>query len=211
MNSVHIIENNKDILLVCFGGFYLAIGDKIVARPFEFLNFFRNKFENIDKHFYNDTKQNCYHSGIEGISNNIDETVDYLKTYTTKYKKVIFMGNCAGSHAAILYGSLLNVTHVIAFNPLTFFHAEFADDRFPKNIKYVDLSTIINNTTKYYIFGAENVEDIKDYKHISQSENIIKYPNVFLTRRKSVNLKKMKMIGELQPLLNTLINNIIDE
>ena len=89
--------------------------------PFEFLTYLSKTYSrNTDLYFYIDKNQCWYHKGIEGISNNIDETVIYLKTLIKKnnYKKIIFMGVSAGGYA-ILFGSLCNVNSVISFIPRT--------------------------------------------------------------------------------------------
>jgi len=105
MNSEFVIENNNDILIVCFGGFASQFG---AILPFEFLKFFTENFKNVDKYFYKDVKQVCYHNGISDITNNIDETLVYLGNKIKKYRKVIFTGNSAGAYAATLFGSLLH-------------------------------------------------------------------------------------------------------
>jgi hypothetical protein len=58
--------------------------------PFEFLNYLSNTYNNnYDLLFYIDKKQCCYHKGIDGITNNIDETVLYLNN---KIKLLILFG-----------------------------------------------------------------------------------------------------------------------
>ena len=94
---------------------------------------------------YVDPKQCWYHKGIEGISNNIDETTEDLKDKINKrdYKKIIFMGVSAGGYAAILFGSLCHVTKVISFIPRRKLKAKIVDK------KYEKLKNIINTDTDY--------------------------------------------------------------
>jgi hypothetical protein len=189
---------NSETLIVSFAGHALLFGG--IPR-FEFVNFFNKNFENINKHFYIDKFRTCYHKGIFGLSNNIDETVEYLKNEIKQYKNVIFLGVSAGGYAAILFGSLLNINSIIAFTPQTFRRDKYIDE------KYRDISQYINNVTKYYIYGNLSVTDIKDTHHISQCERISNHSNVYITRVKNFNLKKMRDSGELSTILNKIIHD----
>jgi hypothetical protein len=196
-----INENNKrDTAIVCFGGFALTMGGIV---PYDFLNFLSKHFKSADKYFYRDIKQMCYHKGIDKLSTDIESTVLYLKTkIVDKYKRVIFTGNSAGAYASMLYGSLLNVSDVIVFKPITILYGR-------KNIydlRYSDLSKgIINNTTRYYLYGDESITDINDDHHIKHCENIRSYPNVKIVYKKGINLKEMKASGELYAIYNSII------
>merc|ERR1712050_311769 len=65
------------VLIVCFGGMRRQMGGIL---PFEFLRYLSSIYtDKCDLRFYIDAKQCWYHKGIEGISNNIDETTEYLK------------------------------------------------------------------------------------------------------------------------------------
>jgi hypothetical protein len=187
-----INQVKTDTLFVSFSGYAKQYGG--IPR-FEFVNFFTKYFQDINRHFYVDTYKSCYHKGISGISNNIDETVKYLKNEIKDYKNVVFLGCSGGGYAAILFGSLLNVTSVIAFTPPTI--------RYDKNIdeKYRDISKYINTTTKYYLYGDLSISNNKDPHHISHSERISHYPNVFITKKEKVDLKKMRDSGELYNIL----------
>ena len=87
--------------------------------PFEFLSTLNHWFPQYDKTFFVDIQQCWYHKGLDGLSTNIEETKTYLETLFQKYQKVVIMGISAGGYAAILFGSLLKVAHVIAFVPQT--------------------------------------------------------------------------------------------
>ena len=115
---------------------------------FDFFNYLPNNFKNVDLHFYGDLDEYCYHKGIQGISHNIESTVKYLKEkINNRYKKVIFMGLSGGGYAAILFGSLLNVDHVIAFFPTTI----LVQNRENYDKKYKDLRPYINKITQYHL------------------------------------------------------------
>jgi hypothetical protein len=195
-----MISNNSDTLLVCFSGFALKMGG---LPPYDFLNFITNNFTNVDKLFYRDVKQLCYHSGLNNISDSIESTVTYLQQKIANYKKVIFTGTSAGAYGALLYGSLLNVSDVVVFNPVTILYGR----RTQYNLKYTDLSKdVINTTTKYYLYGDSSRININDTHHIKHCENIASYPNVNIIYKEGVDLRAMKDSGELYAIYNNIIN-----
>jgi hypothetical protein len=152
-DSEHRITNNNDTVIVCFGGFALKM-DGIA--PYDFLNFLGKNF-NTDKIFYRDVKQMCYHYGVDGISKDIDTTMSYLRMTLAKYRRVIFTGTSAGAYAATLFGSLLNVSEVVVFNPITILYGR----RDKYNLRYVDLSKdVINSVTQYYLYGDSSITDV---------------------------------------------------
>jgi len=195
-------ENNTDTIIVCFGGFALKMGG---IPPYDFLNFLGKNF-NADKIFYRDLKQMCYHYGIDGISKDIDTTVAYLKTKLTGFRRVIFTGTSAGAYAAILFGSLLNVSEVLVFNPITILYGR----RDKYNLRYVDLSKdVINGITQYYLYGDISIQNEEDLHHIKHCKNISQYPNVHIIYKNGVNLKTMKTSGELYNIYDALISGTL--
>jgi hypothetical protein len=103
-------------LLVSFGG----IANKLPIPVFEFMRAL-DPFQ-INKIFIRDFKQCWYTNGIEGISKNPFETIEYLRKLISTYgsKRCVFLGNSAGGYAALLYGQLLEVHETHAFSPQTF-------------------------------------------------------------------------------------------
>ena len=188
---------NSDTLIVSFAGNAQLFGG---IKSFEFVNFLNKHFQNAYKNFYIDEHSDLYHKGIGGLTNNIDETVNYLKNEIKNYKNVIFLGNSAGGYASILFGSLLNINYVLAFIPQTIRYNNNIDE------KYRDISIFINNTTKYYIYGDKSISNIKDCHHIHHCERISHHPNVYLIKKEEVNLKKMRDNGELFDILDKLVN-----
>jgi hypothetical protein len=194
-----VIHNNNEKLIVCFGAFALKMGD---IPSYDFLNFITTHFPQVDKIFYRDLKQMCYHHGIEKLSDSVETTVAYLKEKIANYKKVIFTGTSAGAYAAMLYGSLLNVTDVIAFNPITILYGR----RDKYNLRYVDLAKdVINSTTNYYLFGDVTITNEKDFHHIKHCKNIGHYPNVKIIYKKGIDLSQMKKNGELRAIYNAIL------
>jgi len=189
-------NEHTNTLVVSFAG-YNKMYAGIVR--FEFANFLTTHFANTDRQFYMDTKLDLYHKGIAGISNTIDETVAYLKTEIAKYKNVVFIGVSSGGYAAILFGSLLNVTSVVAFIPQTV--------RIKKDIdeKYRDLREHINSSTKYYIYGDTSITNENDFHHIRHCERIAQRPNVFLFKKDGIDLRRLRDNGELYAILNDVL------
>ena len=199
MNSFYkVSEIKSDTLVVSFAGHDIMYGG--IPR-FEFVNFFAKYFREINQHYYIDKHKTSYHKGIDGISKNIDETVEYLRNEIYNYEKVVFLGVSSGGYAAILFGSLLGIDHVVAFIPQTI--------RFNKNIdeKYRDISKYINNITQYHLYGDLSVTNKSDCHHISHCERISNHPNVFINRVERFNLKQMRDSGELFALLNDIIHD----
>jgi len=188
---------NSDTLIISFASHDKKIG---IIKIFEFSNFLENNFYNISTYFFIDKYINSYHNGIYGITSTIDETVEYLKPLIKPYKNIICIGTSAGGYAAILFGSLLNTTSVIAFIPQTM--------RFAKNIdeKYRDLAPYINSSTKYYLYGDSSITNVNDCHHINQCERISSHSNVYITIKNKFNIKEMRDNGELYDILYRCIN-----
>jgi hypothetical protein len=194
--KVNIVDS--ETLVISFAGHDRIFGG--IPR-FEFVNFMETHFKHVSRHFYTDKYLNSYHQGIHEITNNIDETIDYLRDEIKNYKNVICLGVSSGGYAAILFGSLLNINYVLAFIPQTLRRNKNIDE------KYRDISKFINGTTKYYLYGDLSVSDVMDCHHISQCERISHHSNVFLIKKKYINLKEMRDTGELYAILNSLVNN----
>jgi hypothetical protein len=190
---------NSDTLIISFAG-HARMSEEMPR--FEFVNFLETHFKNVSRHFYLDKHANSYHQGIHEITDNIDETVNYLKNEISNYKNVIFLGISSGGYAAILFGSLLKIKYVIAFIPQTIRRNTNKDI----DEKYRDISTFINNTTKYCIYGDLSVTRINDCHHISHCTRISHHPNVTLIKKQRVDLKIMRNSHELYMILNSLVN-----
>ena len=188
--------NDSNTLIVSFAGNAKLFGG---IQVFEFQHFFEKYFNNVSRNFYIDKHTDSYHKGISGISTNIDETVIHLKNEIKDYQNVVFLGVSAGGYAAILFGSLLNITTVISFIPQTIRRDENIDE------KYRDISIYINDKTKYYIYGDSSISDVNDCHHISHCERISHHSNVFITRKNGVNLKKMRDDGELYKIIESVV------
>ena len=190
-----IINGNKN-LIICFGGMALKFGGIL---PFEFLNYLSSIQINCDLIFYIDKYQCWYHKGIQGITNNIEETILYLNNIIKDYEKVIFMGVSAGGYAAILFGSICNnVNHVISFIPQTILVN-------PINLNYSNLKKIINKNTKYILYGDKSVKNINDNHHISQCKNIECFINVKINENEDCYLNEIRDSGIIKTMIESII------
>jgi len=196
MSELKIFNNHK-ILICCFGGMSLQFGGIL---PFEFLNYLKTTYiDNCDLLFYIDKNQCWYHKGIEGITNNITETICYLNNIFKSYEKVICMGISAGGYASILFGSLCNnVNNVISFIPQTIL-------KNPINNKFKNLKQVINNKTSYILYGDANVRDKNDLHHISHILNLQKFVNINIIIDRNIKVKDLRDNGTIKRLLDNII------
>ena len=199
-NEYKIINGNKN-LIVCFGGMALQFGGII---PFEFVKYLSSIYKNnCDLIFFIDIHQCWYHKGIKNITRNIDETTLYLNNIIKdeNYEKVIYLGTSAGGYAAILFGSICNnnVNHVISFIPQTII-------KNPINLTYSNLKNIINENTKYILYGDKSITDINDLHHISQCENIECFTNVKIIKNNGCNLKELRDSGFIKKTIDSIIS-----
>ena len=203
------------ILIISFGGMGRHNGEY----KFDFVTHLTNHNSNCDLIFYKDPIASWYHKGIDGITTNIDETKDYINKKITSgnYEKTIFIGSSAGGYAAILFGSLCNVSNVIAFIPQTNLHdiitctllehtALNLRDILTKNSEYIDLKNIINKHTKYTLFGVHSLVDSSDIHCISHCKNISHYKNVVIKARKNPDIRPLRNNGQLKIILDSIIN-----
>jgi len=202
MSEHKIIKNNSENLIICFGGMALKMGGIL---PFEFLNYLSKTFQkNTDLYFYIDKKQCWYHKGIDGITNNIDDTVLYLNSIIKKsnYKKILFMGVSAGGYASILFGSLCNVSSVVSFIPRT----KIIN---PINKKYGDLKLIVNNQTDYILYGDTTVKDENNNHHISQCNYLKCFKNVKIIYNKGLNMRVLRDNGTIKKIIDNILINYL--
>lgn len=152
-NNLEIEENGSEILLVSFGGIRAGMGMPV----YEFYNSLKSL--NCDKIFVKDIKQSWYHKGINQDVDNIYKVKDILNDFINgkSYKRVVFIGNSMGGYAAILFGLILNVNHVLAFSPQIFIDRlnrfRFNDSRWNKELSNV----YINNSNQKKFYNLKSV------------------------------------------------------
>jgi hypothetical protein len=193
--------HQSDTLIISFASYNRLFGG---IRRFEFLNFLNTHFADVDKKFYIDDFSDLYHKGIAGISKNIDETVEYFKKEIEGYKHVVMIGVSCGGYAAILFGSLLNVSSVVAFVPQTVRIKKDVDE------KYRDIQPYINDSTVYTIYGDTSIQNVNDVHHIRHCERIADFPNVRIIKKEGMDIRKMRDNGELYDILTSCLQNRVD-
>ena len=152
----------------------------------------RNRLTQAHKHiFIRDIRKQWYIGGINSRINSPLKLSEFLKKETDGYR-VFCVGSSAGGFAAILFGSLLKVDRVYAFNAQLnlnvtlkrsnritdpILHEKATDNEC--NIFY-DLSKELNQHTDYYYFQSCHSEiDTEQYNSISPKAqellNIIRF------------------------------------
>lgn len=165
------------------------------------------KYENSEFDIlYMRNRWHWYIGELSGIGTHLYETLDFLKKEFYKYDEVCCIGTSAGGYASILYGSLLCVDRVVAYEPQT--DLEYLLENLPRTGKlgaeYIHLSenknkfldiwnsyclldNVINDNTKYFVYykGDNNLKKryqhgMDFYRHGDHHYNKIKkFSNVF--------------------------------
>jgi len=168
------------VLVVAFGGLANSIG---AMPPFEFLRMLRSP--EVDKLFVRDLRQSWYQRGVEGCSTDVATTAQWLRAMveTRPYQRVVTLGTSAGGFAALLFGAMLEVDHVLAFGPQTFLgptqRARHADARWlgitfrmhvgvRKSKKVLDVAPPMRKTngTQYEVHVGANHLDLVHARHL---------------------------------------------
>jgi hypothetical protein len=203
-NDNYLIEYNKDdcdqnLCVVYFSSHNLYYPNTtfefhqsiIKSNKFEWKN---NKFSNAKKHiFIRDIHKQWYISGISAKIDNPYKLIDFLLQETRNFETYT-IGSSAGGYAAILFGSILKVKRVYAFNPqinlniilktsnpiidpLIFKYSN--DSQF--NIFYDLNNYLINLTECHYFLSNKSKVDLIQYNNISREArhkiNLISFNN----------------------------------
>lgn len=185
--------HKNDKLIVSFGGARINKMQK-----FESADTLNKMFPEYSKLFIIDRKSCWYHKGIQGKSQCIETTLEYLKNIINLYTEVTFIGVSMGGYAAILFGSLLNVKRVIAFIPQTILKPS---PHFNHN--YLSLKEFINATTTYTIYGAKNMSGSHS---VSQYNNLKNITNMKIILVDNFNLQAMRDTGDYAKILKEKID-----
>lgn len=152
----------------------------------------------IDNDYYEWTKYGCMHArkaiyvrdiykswyvtGINTRVNSIDKLIALLKR-ETKGMQIITVGSSAGGYMAVLMGCKLNAVHVLCFSAQFTLTEKECLDKNPflyryhndneRNLYYDLCDLLIENCVPiYYIMPAYCSEDMRQYKHIRNFEQI---------------------------------------
>jgi len=217
--DLHITDKYRP-LFVAFGG----IAQQLSMPPFEFKNFLTNNFGDVNFIFIRDMEQAWYYNGIRGLSTNHDLNIDTLNLLInqTEHTKTIFLGNSMGGYASILYGSLLDVDHVLAFAPQTFINKDKrvnnGDHRWPKEMNRLhskipthpsyDLSELLPKTnydTDIKVFcGGQSKLDIIHADNVKGLKNV----DIHVEQKGSHGvIKDLKNNGKLADIINDILND----
>ena len=215
-------KNSQDVLLV-----------------FSHTNYPKGKFAmtNILKNigvttiYVNCQKNSWYQQGLEGVSSNIDETVEVLHKIINELRpeKVYCTGMSMGGYAALLFGLLLNVDAILAFTAEILIGEEYARSYYSNDSKkydyrYKSLGNLIRENKKTQIYGVYGIYDFIDLSLLwTISDQIVgnKKVHIFYTSgnhqvtyrldiHSIVNslLKKGKLINEdIHPVYTLIQNN----
>jgi len=111
------------------------------------------------------------------------------------------MGVSVGGYAIILFGSLCNINNVIAYISITMFQNRMI------NSKYFNLKYIINNKTKYILYGNTNIKDENDCHHISQCNNLNNFTNINIIYKNGLNMKELRDNGIIKNDIDKILVN----
>jgi len=210
-------DNGEKNLIITFAGNGWHVNWDGKLPIFEFGRSLSNMELPCDISFLRDTTNSWYLGGLEGIGENIDHTISFLKNETQNYDKVICIGASSGGYGSLLFGSLINAYASLAFIPQTDLQWIF-DIQCPSNRpkwkplcnaskleafdKYSNLNAIINSTTQYFIHSYTAEHDVLHGPH--HYENISEFPNV---NRLDQRVTTMIKNGGLEAMLKSLLDN----
>ena len=174
ISSEHKISTShiKNNLIISFA--HPFTDNKTLSDMFNMDNIDIKKLKyNSDIIFFHDIYNSYYNKGLYGLSNSVDTTSYYINNIIKEYTNVIFIGYGIGGYAALLYGSILNITSVIVIYPIIDINTNIIS---VMNItdKYTKLQNFINNKTKYHIY-INNDPNMYNKVYISYSNVIINY------------------------------------
>lgn len=127
--------------------------------------------------FINDNTSSYYNADIPGLCTGPDSLAEIIQGFLSKryWEKTIFIGSSMGGYAALLFGSIIHPSQVIAFSPQVDIQKPFSLNPQKKlNLTYPDISGLINSNykTNYTIVTSSHLEDIYHALKITQKENI---------------------------------------
>jgi len=181
--NIEINLTDSDILLVSFSGLALKLGMPIpefkrVITPL-----------NVNKAFLIDEDKCWYYKIKKDVIHELKKLI-----YNVNPKYTVFFGNCAGGYASILYGVLLEVDRIMAFQTQTFLskksREKYKDKRFIREVlkaqKYADEDylDLWNHDKKcktvVELFYCENFYDSKIHAELFYEKT--NYLNVVLNK-----------------------------
>ncbi|UQB41504.1 tetratricopeptide repeat protein [Thiomicrospira microaerophila] len=179
-----------------------------------------------NKIFIRDVNKSWYHGNIENVSKDIDDLVDYIRSYADKFERenITFIGSSMGAYAALLIGLILNVGKVIAFGPQIYINKYLPNNpRDDSYIKYKNLIPFLTQSTNCVdiFIGANDIVDlyqvkdidkrnVKIYKVFSQPHNVMYFLNKVGVLKEYIRCKIYNKVYEIK-IEGCYLNSFNDE
>ena len=182
-----------------------------------FFEWYKCRIANTHKHiFIRDVFKQWYLAGINAEISNIDEMIEWLKDETKDYSRIVTVGSSAGAFAAILLGSVLGASRVLAFNPqfvldtllsvstetinpLVF---RLKDSKFRK---YFDIRPYINgNVPIFYFYSNKSKWDVEQHSLLEADASV--HEIVFKSSHHGIPFLKVALPEVINSSDDTLIN-----
>ena len=196
---------------------FAGIRGELGIPRFEF--FHTLKGAEFKKVFVRDLDRCLYHRGLRGLSRDIPETAQVLRTLMKESgaTQITFTGNSKGGYAAILFGAMLDVDRVHAFSPQTFIdlrnRLKYGETRNLRLVlpfylqslflpKFYDLSNSLNRlsfkTAIHIHYGLDGAVDQRHAEHLQGIRGVVLHPYEL---GKSELMKHLRDSGELARIL----------
>ncbi len=197
-NYINFRKTTHNKLLTHLFDFEIKDADTLVISFVGFNGFlggvFYNKYPlitddiNTNKVFIHDKNNSWYHSGIPNFTNNLMQTIEFIRKLTQlkKYKRIVCFGASMGAYMSLLIGKLLDIQKVVAFAPQTFLdknnRVKYSEDRWSSNLdkipqdidmKYLDLNILYRDGCDgidiQIHYAKQNQLDLKHIEHIKNN------------------------------------------
>ncbi|WP_426010920.1 hypothetical protein [Aeromonas salmonicida] len=164
--------SNSNLCVICFSGFNTPKGKFNYVRSFS-----HNDYHQI---YLNTTSDDYYHKGIQGLGANLDETISSIKRIIQELPgeniQVVTLGCSMGGYGALLYGTLMNASRILALGPSIPLYSESFLGK-TERIQHISIykefeDRIINsNIEKVILHGDSMISDILTHQKLKSSKN----------------------------------------
>lgn len=208
LSPVEFIDKSASETLIVFGG----MASKPSMPPKEFFATLSGK--NLNIIFVKDFQQCWYQNGLMGLSDDIETTVEYLKSLIPRQtEKLTCLGTSAGGYASIRFGVSLKADRILSFSPQTkidnaiFNRFKSLDSRMKEvsfsNTADFDLSLFLSNEDyigKIELFYGEYNKSDRD-----AAQNVAKFVTLCPCPTNDHNIASfMKSNGDLDLILESI-------
>lgn len=149
-----------------------------------YFEWYHTRINKAYKHiFIRDIFKQWYLAGINKDINTPNKLIEFIKKETKEYK-VITVGSSAGGYAAILYGSFINTTYSLVFNPqfeIKSLLEKSSEEKNPllfrmknERFDYFDITPYINKKIKIFYFNSnQSPWDTEQSNYVKSINNVI--------------------------------------